>query len=114
MSKVEVSLCATYGLRIESSEVESTTPVTGNIDILQNMEDFQLESVSLSDNRKGNVTLKKLGNDFTFESEDEMNESCNTIFLTDEDSVEFEDSEDITEKDSDVKVHESEYHDEKA
>lgn len=85
-------------MRIESSKIENQAPVIGDANIIKGFEnlknDIECNSVMLSDNRKGNVIVKKIRNDSVIQPANDADQSNETIYLSDEEEEEEENDED--------------------
>lgn len=96
MDQVEISSCSTYGIRIESSNIENPAPIIGDIDVVKEFRsissDLEFNSVSLTGNKKGDVIIKKIRNDSV--QTNDADQSNDTIYLSDDDDEEEEEDDD--------------------
>lgn len=86
LDDVEISSCSRYGIKAESSKLESSDDLKGEIDLLVtgNISDCDVscKSARLINNQKGNVLIRRIPDEFVIdESSDES--SIVTIDVTD-------------------------------
>lgn len=96
MHGVDIMSCSGFGIKMESSEIDCETPIIGELSLLEENQNCKtnFSSVFFSDNKKGNVILKKWDEDFLDSKFSENNNSTEMICASDSSESES-DSDDL-------------------